>query len=936
MSNENKRWVFPTVKTTQNKGIERIALSGQQVAHELTGIDGSLRFGIRPSSGMKLAHELNTTAAVLSPSEANGGVGGTDHTNRSVVTDCFPVQMHISEGEFLHGFVYRIKDHTGGNVAIYMDYCPTTNIADFPYHGSNDQSEAGGWRTVRIASGAQVDLSSMDVVSMGQFVGVFVRGKKPLFAYIDTGDPDLNIPKKLKIVEGGPGSQPTLLTPDDPGHASSTIDARDPGSISVSSGEGKIVLTNASTHEVDRTDDSTDNPLFLNVLPDREYQKLEPGNYSFAYYLHDSKSGRRTALSEVKGVREEDFTSSAAKYAKLFFRADTNKYDQIYIFRSVRTQEVGGIYAASILHLDNIYELSGTDSLLESNDIDHASVNMKSFVCLYELPDMALAMQDIYLDKVIYDAEVPQGKSAVPFEGALLVADPKGGTQVLSNQEDRIRNVGELRWSSLTERSPELFPINNKYTPDIYQNRIEKLVRVGEFAVGFSKDRIYHIRRNGLFLQIEDMHAGFGLAGQDAAATAGPLAYFVTTKGLKAVANNGQLDDVEFLDNLLMEDWKSNLESLQMEFDPYASCMFILNPATEEVACLWFNVGRVSEFHDMPFDKVKKGVWPRTWSVKDPVPTADTSMVERAFFLQNHPSTTATDIPANWKPRVYLLDVDRSKNAGTNPTQVANNSATIRTLDFAGDTHFKCLSLAGTSPSGQTIINLDASRGSPLPPDYLDAGTNGVDLVGAYAYVLESPGAPESVGSKIKIYYATSPGTSLKKLYVRSSDLVSKLSASTTAIAGTILGLSPMYVHWVGATLPMVRVQDGKTITSYDMFNNKQISSIGCHFTDVSGGVTGYKFFRGEAWNSTATSASVQAIPSDFAGVQIGDSVQNGESNHYAAFKGTDANVGGKFGIQDSVLNPGIEIFAPDLDFKLMAVICRGRATSTDMSERPT
>ena len=930
MSNENKRWVFPTVKTTQNKGIERIALSGQQVAHELTGIDGSLRFGIRPSSGMKLAHELNITAAVLSPNEATGGVGGTDHTYTAVVTDCFPIQFHISEGQFAHGFVYRLKNVLGGNPAIYMDYCPTELVADFPFHGTNVTTGTTGWRTVRIAAGDQTDLSSMDVVSMGQFVSVFVRGKKPLVIYIDKTSSG----NKLKVVEGGPGAQPKLLAKDDPGHSASVIDSRNPGTIALSSGKAKLVLSNNSKHEVDQTADAVDDAALVDILPDREYQELEPGNYSFAYYLHDSKSGRRTALSEVKGVREDDFNGGSKKYARLYFHADGAKYDQIYIFRSVRTQEVGGIYAASILHLDNIYDFS---DLLVSRDAAYTqSSGMEAYVCLYELPDMALAMQDIYLDKVIYDDEVPRGKSAVPFEGALLVADPVDGTQILSNQEDRIRNVGELRWSSLTERSPELFPINNKYTPDVYQNRIEKLVRVGEFAVGFSKDRIYHIRRNGLFLQIEDMHAGFGLAGQDAAATAGPLAYFVTTKGLKAVANNGQLDDVEFLDNLLMEDWKPYLESLQMEFDPYASCMFLLNPATEQVACLWFNVGRVSEFHDMPFDKVKKGVWPRVWSTKDPVPGVDTSMVERAFFLQNHPSTLTADIPTNWKPRVYLLDVDRAKTSGSNSSQVAANSSTIRTLDFGGDTHFQCTSLESSPPSGQAIINLELRSKISTNPDYLDAGTSGVDLVGGYAYIVKSPTDPDAVGRKIKIYYATNPGTNSKKLFVRSSDLTQKLSGTTTDIAGTVIALSPMYIHWVGATLPMVRVQDGKTVTSYDMFNNKQISSIGCHFTDVSSGVTGYKFFRGEAWNSTATSPSVQAIPSDFAGVQIGDSVENGESNHYAAFKGTDTNINGKFGIQDSVLNPGIEIFAPDLDFKLMAVICRGRATSTDMSERPT
>lgn len=134
----------------------------------------------------------------------------------------------------------------------------------------------------------------------------------------------------------------------------------------------------------------------------------------------------------------------------------------------------------------------------------------------------------------------------------------------------------------------------------------------------------------------------------------------------------------------------------------------------------------------------------------------------------------------------------------------------------------------------------------------------------------------------------------------------------------------------------MVRTQDGQVISSMDLFQNKQLSSVGCHFADVSGGVTGYQFFEGLAYNTESDSPAVSAFPKDFSGTIIGDSIKVGESDDYAAFTATGLTTTGRHGIQDSALNPGVEIFCPDVDFKLMALICRGRTTNTDTSERNT
>ena len=209
------------------------------------------------------------------------------------------------------------------------------------------------------------------------------------------------------------------------------------------------------------------------------------------------------------------------------------------------------------------------------------------------------------------------------------------------------------------------------------------------------------------------------------------------------------------------------------------------------------------------------------------------------------------------------------------------------------------------------------------------SGTDaGLDLVGAYAYIVGSSDQSK-IGQKRQILKVT-PGA------VKSVATQIVFKQWDDLAADDVVALSPMLFRYVGGALPMIRSQDGQVITSMDLFQNKQVSSVGCHFADVSGGVTGYRFFEGLVFNTESDSAAVSAIPKDFSGTIIGDSIKTGESDDYAAFTATGLTTTGRHGIQDSALNPGVEIFCPDVDFKLMALICRGRSTNTDTGERNT
>ena len=180
MPEVNRRWIYPTVTASENKGIERIALSGEGLAHEVVGIDGSRKFGCRPSSGFRAAHELDIYKDFSgSSSRPYSSVAPPTQDKSSFVTDCFPVHFQIKENEFATGFVYRVKRRTtpvtSTPAAVYIDWCPTLEVDD----------ASAGWRTNLISnhalgagSGGLTGDEQMEVVSMGRYVFVFVQGQK--------------------------------------------------------------------------------------------------------------------------------------------------------------------------------------------------------------------------------------------------------------------------------------------------------------------------------------------------------------------------------------------------------------------------------------------------------------------------------------------------------------------------------------------------------------------------------------------------------------------------------------------------------------------------------------------------------------------------------------------------------------------------------------
>ena len=245
---------------------------------------------------------------------------------------------------------------------------------------------------------------------------------------------------------------------------------------------------------------------------------------------------------------------------------------------------------------------------------------------------------------------------------------------------------------------------------------------------------------------------------------------------------------------------------------------------------------------------------------------------------------------------------------------------------MGGVSRFVVSNVAGTL-SGTTTLTVSTSISSGT----LGGESNDNDLVGAYVYIFNSS-TDDNLGKKAKIVNATvgnaGPGNTKTITVITPTDFSFQ--------NGDQIGISPVLFRYVGGALPMIRTEDGQISTSMDLFKNKQISSIGAHFTDVSGGIPINNFYKAQVYNTESDLPAITAFPRDFSGTIKKSSVRNGESDDYAAFGGTNTNTKGRHGIQDSSLNPSIEIFSTDLDFKLMVLICRGRSTGTDTGDRNT
>lgn len=643
---------------------------------------------------------------------------------------------------------------------------------------------------------------------------------------------------------------------------------------------------------------------------------FEPGDYAFAYYLASSKTGSKTQLSPVCEAKTEDFEADTSKYICLDIRYDSDQYDQAFVYRSVKTQDAGGAYIAGILHLDNIINLRDWHVNNGASGDSKDSPGIRTSVYWYQLNDTSLVYQDVYLDKTIHDEFMPSGGSSIFYEGSMVVSKIKdltpsqigvGSSEGFQNRVgDLDRGLGETKWSSIYEISPELFPPLNRYVPPVPTNEISRFIQVGPALMGFSRDRLYYLIKDGAFFRMQEAHRGYGIVNAYAGDSIGPLAYYVTSRGVKAVHANSRIDDVSALDKFIVEDWRDDHAKIQVAYDPTQLALYIHNPVKEQTAVMWFNTGKVTEIHDTCFDLCRRGAW------SSDLTNITSDLEERALWVMNNPDLTHTSaISSTFRPKVYILDNER------------------KSITSAGKGMIRMLQHSATTPYG-TVGSVNTGENS-----FTISGSGVVtsDIVGAYCYVNQASVSvqgfnPASVGAKLKI---TGVNTSGNKIYVAAKD-ISKVGS------GYNLSVSPVFMRFVGAPITSSVPTAERPYGGNNLFRVKQISSLGAVFSGVGYNhlSTNLLYWRGVVYEGEEEDPKSYAVSLDRTGALV-RSINDGESDNWAAFENTTTTtVRGRHGVTGFSLSPGLEIFCVDVDYRLLQLQAKGTITATSNTNLTT
>lgn len=823
------RWVYPMVGVTTQKGLPRVT-SDTRVAFELTGVDGSLRGGIRPFPGFTKAHTFMS------------GTGTVD--------DYTVFELRLDADSAAHGVAYL-----RGN-AVYVDI-------NFPIDG---------WVTQTVHStGAD---GPLDSVSWGKVVYILCRGLPPVAVrgYRANETDTVGV-----INPAGPGDPPRALWSQIPVVDETAGNA--PGEID----SWAEIDTDGDGTPDDRNSDGLG--LFRESNPANvvDATVLPAGDYAFAYSFYDSRTGRRSQLSNIveissSGDGDAGTDNTGSGYYEWRWHTiafvpsnDTlglpfiplrfsNKWDRIYLWRSVRVEGAGGTYVAAILHLDKIIPFRyqntqpNTDGGLDTGEQD--------IKYRYELKDTQLVTQDIRLDRSSLYRTMPRGGTGAILNDVMyiadLVPDPVETTEALENNNDVIvenqndiypneaqQGVGEIRWSQTLDPHPELFHWSGRHMSSTVTERPLRLLTVGEAVVGMSRNRSMVIRRQGGIVLVDEIHEGYGLSNRNACASISDSVWFLSDKGLKKVTVTGVLADVPILDELIVQDWGGTLGGCEMAFDHRAGCLWLLNPAKEKLICLWMESGMLTEFEEVPFEGARTGMWPNE----------DDIHVRRTLFLKGN--------------SLWMADHDRRESG-------------VRLLKVSGD----CLADVEDVTNG--VVELSPHSG----------GSRVAVEVGMWVH---------SGGKKWRITSATEISNTPNTRVV----LEPKVQGDPLPVVGDVLVLSPVVFRWSGGILNG-QTEDGQNfLSSSDMFRSRQLSSVGCVFDSVTG--TGE--FRGCAFFGTTLTPTHYG---EFVPIQS----VGGLPTDYSAF--------GTYGVSHSSLSPGVEVLCADLDFRLLSVLCRGRIDASD------
>jgi hypothetical protein len=907
-------WTFSLLNASESKASARTGTPDGFVS-ELVGIDGTNNGGITPFAGFREMYRFTPENTNVS----YGGIGWAGDTNpyvtypyKAKVVDFWSFSVVAGSSTRVWGFVYVVRRP---NV---VGSASCNNVYDLlmAFNAPNG-STVPQFRTVLLQQGmtdggvlADQGNAVMSVETTSKAVYVFRRGVSPIAVYFKVASTSSTIA--------------TVINPAGPGKRvkGSTYGSGTDGAFSASS-------THTSASLPDPTVSATNPPCTfivcshsntsgtnINSIPNiTTSAALKAGSYSFAVQLEDSKSGRKSQLSNNVDV----LFTGGDRYFWVDGVYDSNRFDTLNVYRSVRTEGSAGTFTHGILQLEAQVTLSPTYSgaTFPWASAPTYGTGSATFRYAYQLKDAALVMQDVFLDKPSYSETMPKGGAGALLDGTMLVGN-------ISDSASDLTGTGETRWSASGVDSPELFTALGQYKPSNVGDAVTCFKRTGQIMAGLTRNGVQFFSKQDGFVKVLAAHQGYGVTGPYAAATVGPVTYYINYRGLKAIFPDGRLDDAQAINQLVGSEWydgttgAQELSDVSMAFDPATLCLYILNPNRRQAVQMWFATGVMSELEDMSFSKVTPGWWQDTDGG-----TNKNQLVPRALFLQNAPYpdlvTNTSYRPAVFMPSRSYSDKDDSEAGASQVSmfdgKITRNAATQITSGQAtkttGSYYDNTCTLQTGYPTWTISVNPFGSSDSHR-------------MIGMWVYILwpfESSTRP----SKFQVLNATSSTLLLTRpTYPTNDPLI--IGADITPV-GKTLAIDPVYVRVVTAPL---RMSEDKA----EEFIVKQPTSMGVVLSDVNlynpgefgSGAPQAWYWVGSLYRANETTPLAWSAPVAPDGTYAQYSIDNGDSPNWALFK--------KHSYLGQWFFPAFETFVPNVQYRLLGIQVKGRMLQTDRTRR--
>jgi hypothetical protein len=918
-------WTYSLLSASESKASSRTGAPDGFVS-ELVGIDGTNNGGLVPFPGFREMYRFTPDTV----NSAYGGIawsgGGTNpyasFPYRCRVVDFWSFSVVAGANTRVWGFVYVVRRPN----VVGSSTCNNVYDLLMAFNAPNG-STVPEFRTVLLQEGMSDGGILADqgnaVISMettSKAVYVFRRGVAPIAVYFKTSGSPINSTIATVVDPAGPGKRiaarpftnTSSVEVDFPTAAVNAHDATwflDPTNSANS--PGSVVFCRIASGTTPAAGSAGAGPYVVSNLTTASV--LKGGSYSFAVQFEDSKSGRKSQISS-----NVDMTTTAD--LKFFVDGvyDSLRFDTLNIYRSVRTDSAAGAFTNGILQLDAQVTLSSYEvtSLPIRSGTLPSTTGVKFFRYAYQLKDAALVMQDVFLDKPSYSETMPKGGAGALFDGTMLVGN-------ISENASDLTGTGETRWSASGMESPELFTAQGQYKPSSVGDAVTCFKRTGQLMAGLTRNGVQFYSKQDGFVRVLAAHQGYGVTGPYAAATVGPVTYYLNYRGLKAIFPDGRLDDAQAINQLVGSEWYSGttgaqeLSDVSMAFDPATLCLYILNPARKQAVQMWFATGVLSELEDMSFSKVTSGWWQDTDGG-----TNKNQLVPRALFLQNAPIpdlvTNTSYRPGVFMPsRSYSDKTDGEAGAAQvsmfdgkmkrNPsTQITSGQASQTTGSYYDNT---CT--LQTTPTWTISVN-------PFGP------TDSTRMIGMWVYILwpfESSTRP----SKFQVLNATSSTLLLTQpTYPTSDPLV--IGTPISPVAKTLV-MDPVYVRVVTGAL---RMSSDKA----EEFVIKQPTSMGVVLSDVNlynpgegnPGAPQSWYWVGSLFRANESLPLAWSAPVAPDGTYAQYSITNGDSPNWALFK--------KHSYLGQWFFPGFETFVPNVQYRLLGLQVKGRMLPTDRTRR--